>query len=250
MDLTCEERASDSPFVETIWRSHSEEGGAFTSIAHSRWGMVVTRMKGQTILTVRGPETWATPAYSPPDAEFFGIQFKPGTLMPHFPAKSLMNRQDVNLPQASGQSFWLNGSAWQFPDFDNAETFVDWLARDGLLLHDPLVAAVLQGKPVETSLRTVQRRFLQATGLTYGSLQQIQRARYATTLLKAGVSILDTVDLAGYADQPHLTRSLKHLIGQTPAQLSSKNRTERLSFLYQTQPLIEVEAEVNSLRTA
>jgi hypothetical protein len=32
-------------------------------------------------------------------------------------------------------------------------------------------------------------------------------------------SILDTVDLAGYADQPHLTGSLKRYMGQTPAQI-------------------------------
>jgi methylphosphotriester-DNA--protein-cysteine methyltransferase len=38
-------------------------------------------------------------------------------------------------------------------------------------------------------------------------------------LLQQGVSILDTVDQAGYFDQPHLTRALKHLMGQTPAQI-------------------------------
>ncbi|HEX2620347.1 MAG TPA: AraC family transcriptional regulator, partial [Phototrophicaceae bacterium] len=67
-------------------------------------------------------------------------------------------------------------------------------------------------------------------------LAQIKRARYATILLKEGVSILDTVDQAGYADQPHLTRSLKHYIGFTPAQLSSPTRTDPLSFLFKTMP--------------
>jgi len=39
---------------------------------------------------------------------------------------------------------------------------------------------------------------------------------------------------AGYFDQPHLTRSLRRLTGQTPRQISS-NETQ-LSFLYKTRP--------------
>jgi hypothetical protein len=45
-----EERPSDSPFVERIWRSHSERGGSFLSIAESRWEMVVTRRHGKITL--------------------------------------------------------------------------------------------------------------------------------------------------------------------------------------------------------
>jgi AraC-like DNA-binding protein len=72
---------------------------------------------------------------------------------------------------------------------------------------------------VELSLRSVQRRFLRATGLTYGTLDQIERAREAATLLEQGISIADAVYYAGYADQPHLTRSLKRFVGQTPGQI-------------------------------
>jgi len=77
---------------------------------------------------------------------------------------------------------------------------------------------------------------LRATGLTQSAARQIERARYATYLLQQGVSILDTVEQAGYFDQPHLTRSLKHLIGQTPAQILQKNRPEQMPFLYNTTP--------------
>jgi AraC-like DNA-binding protein len=233
MDLTCDERLSDSPFIHSVWRNQGD-GGAFISIAQPLWNMVVTRFRDQAILTLRGPEIRATSAYSPAGAEFFGIMFKPGTLMPNFPARTLMDRSDVNLPEASSQTFWLNGASWQFPDFENAETFVSRLVRDGLLIYDPLVEKVLQGEPASLSLRTVQRRILTATGITHGTLSQIERARYATRLLKQGVSILDTVEQAGYSDQPHLTRALKHLIGQTPAQIMNANREERLSFLFKT----------------
>jgi AraC-like DNA-binding protein len=237
MDLTCDERPSDSPFVEKIWRRRSESRvSPFISIAKTHWGMVLTKYKGRSILTVRGPETRATPAYAPADAEFFAIMFRPGTLMPILPARIAMDRRDVNLPEATSYSFWLHGSAWQFPDFENADVFVALLVREGLLVRDPVVEAVLQGQPAEMSPRTVQRRFLQATGLTHTAARQIERARYAATLLKQGVSILDAVDQAGYFDQPHLTRALKHFIGLTPAQIIDQSRSERLSLLYKTFP--------------
>jgi hypothetical protein len=90
------------------------------------------------------------------------------------------------------------------------------------------------------SLRTVQRRFLKATGLTYNTMFQIHRARYATLLLKNETPILEAVHEAGYFDQPHLTRALKHFIGLTPAQIMDQNRSERLSFLYKTSSFGEI----------
>ena len=237
MDLVCEERTSDSPYVDRVWHSQGERAGTFISMAEIECGLVVTKYRGKTMLTVRGPSIKATPAFCPPDAEFFGIQFKPGAFMRNLPAKLVMDRHDLNLPEASSQSFWLNGSAWQYPNYENADAFVNHLVQDGLLVCDPVVGAVLQGQPLEMSLRTVQRRFMQATGLTHTAMHQINRAQYATSLLKQGTSILDAVYEAGYFDQPHLTRALKHFIGQTPAQLMDRSRDVQLSFLYKTTSL-------------
>jgi Helix-turn-helix domain len=231
-----EERLSDSPFVERIWRSHSERGGSFLSIAESRSEMVVTRRYGKITLTVRGPETKATPLGDcPADGEWLGIRLKLGTFLPHLPPRTLVDAT-VTLPEATRNSFWLGGSAWQFPDYDNADTFVDWLVREGLLVREPVVGAVLQGQLKDLSLRSIQRRFLHATGVTHSAARQIERARYATLLLQQGVSILDTIHEAGYFDQPHLTRLLKYFIGQTPAQIIGKSQPEQLSFLYKTMP--------------
>jgi methylphosphotriester-DNA--protein-cysteine methyltransferase len=104
------------------------------------------------------------------------------------------------------------------------------------LAYEPIVDATLQGHLKDRKLRTIQRRFLQATGLTQGAARQIERARYATHLLQQGTSIPDTVFEAGYFDQPHLTRSLKCLIGQTPAQIREKSLSEQMSFSYKTTP--------------
>jgi AraC-like DNA-binding protein len=232
MFLIFDDRPSDSPFVERIWRCHSERAGSFLSIAASHWEMVVTRHQGKTTLTVRGPETKATTADCPAEGEWIGIRFKLGAFMPQLPARNLRDRRDVNLPEASSQSFWLNGSAWEYPDYENAEAFVSRLAHDGLIARDLAVATALQGHRQDLSVRSAQRHFLQATGMTHSTFRQIERARHATNLLKQGVSILDTVHEAGYFDQAHLTRSLKYLIGQTPAKIARVG--EQLSFLYKT----------------
>lgn len=235
MILNFDERLSDSPFVERIWRTQSEQAGSFTSLALSHWQMCVWTEHGKRNLTMRGPETRATRVPCPANAEFLGIVFKLGTLMPHLPASNLVDA-DTTLPDASSDAFWLKGSVWQFPTYENADTFIDHLVQDGLLVREPAIQAALQSRVQALSLRSVQRRFSQTMGLTHGTISQIERARLATILLRQGTSILDTVDQAGYADQPHLTRSLKHFIGLTPTQIVGKGQPASLSFLFKTTP--------------
>jgi AraC-like DNA-binding protein len=225
MNFVFDERPSDSPFVERVWSTHSQDGGSFTSIAVTNMEMVVTRQFGKATVTLRGPETKASASPIPEDAEFFGVTFKLGTYLPHLPPQTLIDG-GLNLPEATAKSFWLHGSAWQIPDFENADTFVNRLIHDGLLVRESVVEAALQGQLKEVSLRSAQRRFLRATGLTHKAIQQIERARKAMTLLQQGVPILDTVYETGYFDQSHLTNSLKYFIGQTPAQIVRLSQPE------------------------
>jgi hypothetical protein len=230
--IVFEDRPSDSPVVERVWRSHSERAGTFHSMAACNWVMVVTRHEGKVFLTVHGPETRATTADCPADGEWIGIHFRLGTFMPLLPAGTLRDRNDVTLPEASGRSFWLDGSAWEYPSFENAETFVDRLVKRGLIASDPHVEAALEGRPSALSPRTEQRRFLRATGLPHAAVRQIERARRATSLLRDGAPIADVVHDVGYFDQAHLTRSLRRFIGQTPRQVARAEA--QLSFLYKT----------------
>ena len=202
----------------------------------SHWELVVTKLNGRTTVTVRGPETKVTSLRCPAGGEWLGIRFRLGTIMPELPARALVDAV-TDLPEMGRNGFWLQGSAWQVPDFDSAESFVNQLVRDGLLVRAPVVDAVLHGQVNERSLRTAQRHFVRTTGLTHGAVRRIERARNATNLLQQGVPILDAVHEAGYFDQPHLTRSLKHFIGQTPAQIMGRRKAEQLSFLYKTAPL-------------
>ena len=65
MFLIFDDGSSDSPFVERVWRCHSERAGRFLSVVSSHWEMVVTRYRDTTTLTVRGPETKVTPLDCP-----------------------------------------------------------------------------------------------------------------------------------------------------------------------------------------
>ena len=227
-----EERASDHPFVERVWRCHSDRADTFLSVAANSFEMAITRLGGRSFLTLRGPETTATRLDCPAEGKWVCIRFKPGTFMPRFLPGGLRDHQDVTLPAATGHSFWLNGSSFEYPSFDNAETFVKRLVRGGILSRDPSVEDTLLRRPIALSLRSTQRHFLRFTGVTYATFRQIERARYAAILLREGVSILDVVSRLGYFDQAHLTRSLKHFVGETPTKVIQRRR--QLSFLYKT----------------
>jgi len=232
--IVFDERLSDSPCVERVWTAHSERAGEFLSVAASNCELVVSRYRDQTFLTVRGPETRMTTIDCPADGEWVGIRFKPGTYLPQFLPGTLRDRNDVTLPNASSRSFWLGGSAWEYPTFENADTFAARLLEKGVIARDRITEAVVRGELHDLSLRSAQRHFRRVTGITYATFRQIERARYATNLLRQGVAIAEVVQLAEYFDQPHLTRSLRSLIGQTPSEVS--RMTRQLSFLYETQP--------------
>lgn len=213
-----EARSSRSHLVDQTWQSRSVPERSFISVAATHWEMVVTRQRGAARLTVRGPETAATTVPIPREAGFFGIQFSPGTFMPDLPPGQLVDRT-LTLPPATGTSFWLDGSAWVVPGPDDADDFVHRLVRAGLLVHDPIVAEALSGEVQGLSNRSVERRVARATGLNRGAIERIRRAERAVELLSRGVPPADVASRTGYADQPHLTRSLRRFVGQTPSQI-------------------------------
>jgi AraC-like DNA-binding protein len=232
MSLIYEERLSDSPYVETITHGQTVSDGSTIRPAECNWHMIFVKhlSRGSVQPLVVGPWTTAGVASWKEGAEILWIKFKLGVFMPHLPARDCLDTETI-LPGAASQSFWLKDSAWQFPDYDNVETFINRLVRDEVLVCDPIVNAALQGRLRDTPSRTVRHHFLRATGLTQSHIHQFQRAKQAAALLEEGVSILDTVDEAGYFDQPHLTRALRQWIGYTPAQIVRKHQPESCHFI-------------------
>ena len=167
----------------------------------------------------------------PADGEWFGVHFKLGTFMPMFQMGALRDRNDVTLPELSSRTFFLDNSAWEYPTFENVETFVHRLVKEGLILRDSCIEAALD-RQGQSSVRTEQRHFLRITAMTHTTIRQIERARQATYLLGCGASIDQVVHDLSYYDQPHLNRSLRRFVGRTPAQIARKD--EQLSLLYKT----------------
>lgn len=218
--IFADNRRADSSFIESVWRAQSADAGAFTSTAAVHWELVVMWHQGQTQITARGPETKTSPADYPADAEWLGITFKLGTFMPHLPLTQLRDRRDADLPLAARHAFWLHGSLWEIPTYENVEVFINRLVRGDLLMYDSVVEEALHNSSPALSTRALQYRFQRATGLTQQAVRQIQRARQAARLLAADTPILDTAFRLGYYDQSHLTNALRRFLGTTPAQLT------------------------------
>lgn len=219
-DAFMEGRRSDSPYIDMIWRGHSEPNYAPVCPADMRWNLLFTQSGGRIHVTAEGATTQHVSKFRAESAEYLVIKFALGVFMPHLTPDMIVDA-DATLPQAGGnRSFWLDGAAWELPDFENVETFVQRLVKQGALVIEPVVDSILQNRLPDVSSRTVRRRFIQSTGLTPKTIQQIERAQQAAALLSQGVPILDAVYELGYADQPHMTRSLRRFFGQTPAQIT------------------------------
>lgn len=70
------DRISDSPLIERVWSCYSTRAGTFLSIASCHWEMVISRLEGRSIVTVRGPETKPTEVPCPANGEWLAIRFK------------------------------------------------------------------------------------------------------------------------------------------------------------------------------
>lgn len=68
------------------------------------------------------------------------------------------------------------------------------------------------------SERTFRRRMLATFGYGYATLVRIERAGRAQALLRSGAPIAEAAASAGFADQPHLSREFRRLVGASPAQ--------------------------------
>ncbi|TPQ33254.1 AraC family transcriptional regulator [Bradyrhizobium guangdongense] len=227
-----QDRESVSPYVERVWRSWSRNGGSFLSMAEGNIELVVTRLPGFLAVTLRGPVTQGTLVECPANGEWVAIRFRLGTYLPLIPTAALMDHQSIHLPVLRNDRFLLSNMSWEIPSFDNAECLVARLARTGVIARSHATDAAVDGDVDWMSQRSTQRHFRRVTGMTFSSYQQIQRARHAASLLVGGSSVLDATFGAGYFDQAHLTRSVKQLIGMTPARLARER--PQLSFSYKT----------------
>ncbi|MFI7492738.1 helix-turn-helix domain-containing protein [Micromonospora echinaurantiaca] len=218
MGLRFTTRASDSPWIDTVWTCTSEQVTQMTSVATANWGLVFWKQEGRAYAAVSGPETGASVAPVPPGATFVGIEFSLGTSLRSVPTPALVDA-GAELPDATRRTFRLDGTRWETPGPDDVEALVGRLVRAGAVVRDPLVTELRVGGRPPVSARTVERRFRAATGLTQGAVRQIERAREAAMLLAGGLAAADVVGRLAYYDEPHLARALQRYVGRTARQL-------------------------------
>jgi hypothetical protein len=232
MPLDNEDRASDSPYVHRVWRSRASGVARMTSVATSTWELVFWEHEGSMHAAVRGAETAPSSVEVPDGSESFGITFAHGTSLMHLLPARLVDSA-IEAPHVTAATFEFAGDEWSLPDYENAEAFVARLVRAGLVKRDPLVDEVVAGGLPDVGSRSVQRRIAASTGLTHGSIRQIERARQAALLLGEGVEPLDVVNRLDYFDHPHLARSLQRFIGRSATELRGPVEDDQpLSLLY------------------
>jgi AraC-like DNA-binding protein len=220
MGLSIDVDSGPTARLDRVWTAACDSPTDFSSIASVTSMIVFARIGGTTSVHVRGPETKATTLSCPPDAEYLGADLRLGAYLPMFPPARVADLRDAVLPTLADGRILLDGRAWEMPTPQNVDVFVERLVRAGLLAFDPLVEELVHAGDSTVPERTAQARFVHAVGVPRRTLRLIERARQAARLLRAGAQIADVVSEAGYYDQPHLTRSLRQLIGHTPAEVA------------------------------
>ena len=218
-----EERLSESPFVERIWRTESDEDDVCIAIADGRWDLMFYTLNGKTNVMVTGAQNGVVTIPHLAGSQWLGIRFRLGVMMENIAINALVN-EGIDLPQGTARSFWLNSSTWTLPTFENADVFLSRLAHTDFFAIDPVIAALLNGEVPPYSPRALQYRFQDRIGLSAKTIQQIERAQHAVVQLEQHIPIADVAFALGYYDQSHLTNALRRYIGRTPAQIAAQIR--------------------------
>ena len=215
MSIERVERGADSPLVERITRVRYPRTVEDWTLPDGCWDIVIRRVRGRIQVLQTGLITQPIRLDYEAGDEYLCVSFKPGVYMPRLPGSRMVNRGLLR-PTVGRRSFWLDGDTLEIPTFANAEGLVARLARRQVITRDELVARCVEGHAPAMSPRSVQRRFQQVLGITAKSLTQIQRAQRAVEILRSGRSVVDVAHEVGFADQAHLTRSLRRWLGTTP----------------------------------
>jgi AraC-like DNA-binding protein len=187
-------------------------------------------MQGHLFASLRGPETKATTAPVPPNAEFLGIRLTLGTVLRPHPAASIVDG-NVRFPVTDSGRIVIGGHDWEAPTYENVEQFVRRLRDEGLLVRPRL--EVEENVAGHLTKRTLQRQYRAFTGLSQIAVTQIDRANAAATMLRDGLGWPRVVEALGYFDQAHLAHAMRRYVGHSARGLQAADGAT-MSFLYKT----------------
>jgi hypothetical protein len=213
-------RPAESAVIDSVRLIEFLAAGATPMQPDGCWDIAIIRRRDGGVGVLRTGLTTRTVIFPhAPGDEILVVSFKPSAFMPMMPGETMRDRGFMLETHGSAR-FRIGADVLDIPTFENADVFADRLVRRAVVQNNDLVASVIDGRPKATSERTLQRHFLGTTGLTYKRFTLIQRAQSAVALLREGRPTADVAVSLGYADQAHLTHSLRKIMGQTPGQIA------------------------------
>jgi hypothetical protein len=213
-----------SPVIESVTHTIFTEDGSTQFRPDGCWDFAILKSAHGTVVLRTGLTTTAVAHQYAAGDEILSVAFKASSYMTLMPGEE-MRDQGVALETIGRDRFWLGSDVLEIPTFDTVDGFVEKLLRRNIVEDNTLVASIVSGHPMAMSERTMQRHFLKTTGVTYKTFTQIERAQQAMALLQQGRTAADVAFALGYADQPHMIRSIKSIMGQTPRQIAGATST-------------------------
>lgn len=213
--------------VECGWSATPDGGGAPQVQRVLPDGCMDLIWSGSEVL-IAGPDTAAHAVVRDPGGPVVGLRFAPGALagLLGVPAAELRDRR-VPLAELHPR---LGGVAPPGPDRPPAAVLVEValalpgrtepVARDLAVWIGGGAGAAVTADALGCTTRTLHRRCLELFGYGPAVLRRVLRFRRAAELLYAGVAPAEVAAVAGYADQPHLSREVRALAGVAPGRLA------------------------------
>ncbi|WP_420114903.1 helix-turn-helix domain-containing protein [Pseudactinotalea sp.] len=215
---TYEQRSPDSPDIECVWQARATRVERYLAPAVEYWDLWFAREPdGEQLAGLSGPALGHRWISSVAGEHSWGVQLKAHVVVPGVSKSLLLGGEQRLLVQ--DQHIVIGQHRVPLPEYDELEAFVDRLLGLDLLRSDDDVRRMLSGEDVGYSERHRQRRVRAVTGLTRKRIAQLERAREAFAMLQQGVAPAECAVRCGFADQAHLTRSLRAFHGQTPARI-------------------------------
>ena len=210
----------------TLWRSRQVAPSTIPAD-----GCVDLIVSGDRVLLC-GPQTRWIAAGASDSTGLLGLRLAPGTASALLPTDlPTLRDQVVNAQDA------LGGSAIPLCEAllrarDSSDPVADLTSLASSNPPEPWVAWIRQqaiagigadeaARTMSWSERTLRRRMRVSFGYGYTTLRRIVRAQRAHRLISNGTPLAQAAAMAGYADQPHLARELRGLIGTAPRELFS-----------------------------
>lgn len=216
-------RGSSHPWIDTVWQTVCLSDGLYSATPDGSWDLIRSiAPDGKSFVFLSGQATEPVEVPYQEGESSVVISFAAHVYLAA--DKEPRIGPEIRILPVHDESFVLDGAVFPLPTFENVEPLVDTMIAAGLLLSNDLVARAFSETPKAASARSVQQHFKQTTGITQKSFQMIRRAQEAVRRLKAGEAPAGVAVDLGYADQPHMIKSIKKIMGALPSNLDAVHK--------------------------